>query len=101
MASFPSTLRGKRSRFAWLCGSDSKPQSAQASVCCSQLDSAILNIATYPVEHSVGYIVFVFLILPSLDAILHVDRAAALWRAISGVYAHQKIVAYPVIHIRI
>ena len=73
----------------------------QASVCSSRLDGAILNIATYPVEHSVGYIIFVFLILPSLDAILHVGRAAALWRAIRGLYAHLKIAAYPLMHIHI
>src|SRR5580700_3551732 len=71
----------------------------RASVCCSRLDGAILNIATYPVEHSVSYIIFVALILPSLDAILHVGRAAALWRAIRALYAQLKIVAYPFIHI--
>src|ERR1700735_2837995 len=69
----------------------------QASVCSSRLDGAILNIATYPVEHSVSYSIFALPVLPSLDDILHVGRAAGLWRAIHGLHARQKIVAFPLI----
>src|ERR1700748_2376248 len=56
-------------------------------VCCGQLDGAILKIATHAIEHGVSYIIFVFLILPSLDAVLHVGRAAGLWRAIRRLHA--------------
>src|SRR3569833_3768190 len=73
----------------------------QASMCPGRLDGAILNKATDPVEHSVSYINFVFPVLPGFDDVLHVGGTPALWPAIHGLYARQKIVTAPLVHIHV